>query len=69
MNRLQQLRIDERMTVPQLADRIGVSSKTIYNLEAGKGASLDTLSKLADVFEVKPSSLLRPAFDDTDVAA
>lgn len=68
MNRLQQLRIDARLTRDQLAEQVGVTAVTIGNLENGKGARVETLGRIADVFEVQPSTLLRPAFPELDAA-
>lgn len=62
MNRLQQARLDELLTVEELAAEVGLSAKTIYNLEDGKGARVETLRKLASRFpNVPASSLLLPA--------
>lgn len=61
MNRLQQLRLDALLTAEDLAGQVGVSAKTIYNLEAGKGARITTLKALATHFKVPASTLLLPA--------
>lgn len=61
MTRLEQLRLDARLTVRQLAAESGVSHQTILNLEAGKGGQVASLGKLADVLNAKPSELLMDA--------
>lgn len=68
MNRLQQLRLDEGMTLAQLAESTGVSTQTVANLEQGKGAWPSTLKALGDHFKVPASSLLLPAEHERDVA-
>ena len=69
MTRLEQLRLDKGLTALQLADRAGVAHKTIYNIEAGKGANVATLVKLADALEARPSELLMPAIPPSEKAA
>lgn len=60
MTRLEQLRLDGRLTVDELAEASGVSARTIYRLERGEPGVWDTtLWKLADYFKVAPSELLR----------
>ncbi len=68
MNRLQQLRLDERLTVDEVAKRADVPAGVIYRLEQGKGTTVERLGRVADVFEVQPSTLLRPAFDEERAA-
>lgn len=58
MTRLEKLRLDARMTPEQLGEAAGVHGGTIRRLEAGKGARIATLGKLADYFKVQPSELL-----------
>lgn len=58
MKRLEQLRVDARMTPEQLGEAAGVHGGTIRRLEAGKSARIATLGKLADYFKVAPSELL-----------
>ncbi len=64
MNRLQQLRIDERLSVDEVARRADVPVGVVYRLEQGKGTTVERLGRVADVFEVPPSTLLRPAFPE-----
>lgn len=62
MNRLKQARLDALLSVEALADEVGLSAKTIYNLEDGKGARVETLRKIAKRFpDVPASALLLPA--------
>lgn len=61
MTRLEQLRLDARLTVKQLAAASGVSNQTILNLESGKGGQVGSLAKLADVLSANPSELLMDA--------
>lgn len=71
MIRLRQLRLDALLTVDDLAEKAGVSGKTIRRLEDGKGARMESLARLSTYFEVPASSLLVEAVPvvDQDVAA
>lgn len=71
MIRLQQLRLDALLTVDQLAEKCELSAKTIYRLEEGRGARIDTLRKLSTFFEVPASDLLRgvPEFSSSSSSA
>lgn len=64
MTRLEQLRIDARLTPEELGARCGVSGVTIRNLEKGRRARVETLGKIADYFSVRPSEVLSPAAED-----
>lgn len=68
MTRLEQLRLDARLTVRQLAAASGVSHQTILNLEGGKGGQVASLAKLADVLDAKPSELLMDAIPPSPAA-
>lgn len=68
MRRLEQLRLDARLTPEELGERCDVTGMTVRRLEAGKRARVDTLGKLADYFEVRPSELLQPAVFETNGA-
>lgn len=75
MIRLQQLRIDAKLTPRELGERSGVSHATVLNIEKGKGAKVETLHSLADALNadgleppVRPSELLLPV-DPTRAAA
>lgn len=65
MIRLEQLRLDARLSIAELAEKAGVAHATVLRIESGKGAHVDTLGKLADALSVfsavSPSELLRPA--------
>lgn len=62
MIRLQQLRLDNDLTVSSLAEQAKVARKTIVRLEEGaRTGHPDSLRAIADVFGVQPSELLAPA--------
>lgn len=62
VTRLEQLRVDARLTPEVLGEKAGVSPNTIRRIENGYGAQVATLGKLADCFPgVQPSELLRGA--------
>lgn len=69
MNRVQQLRIDARLTPTQLAEKTGVSRRTIERIESGKGARVETLGALADFFNVPASTLTMSALGPDREAA
>lgn len=48
----------KEMSIPDLANQVGVSEQTIYNLLAGGGWRSETIGKLADVLETTPSDLI-----------
>jgi len=50
----------KQMSIPDLAEQVGVSPQTIYNLLSGGGFRQDTLGKLAEVLETTPSRLIDP---------
>lgn len=50
-DRVKQLRLDNKLSIRDLADQSGLNKSTIVNMEAGKfDARLDTLEKLEKVF-------------------
>jgi len=51
--------IDSDMTIPQIAQRIGVTRQTIYNALNGRNASLSTVSEIAAALGVDPISILK----------
>lgn len=56
--RLKQIRIAKRVTQKELADYLSVSQNAVFNWENGKREpSIDTISKIADYFQVHPSYL------------
>lgn len=69
MTRLEQLRLDAGLTPEQLAEETAVSSRTIRRIEAGHGAWVQTLDKLAKRFAVPTSDLRRPALPVAERAA
>lgn len=68
MIRLEQLRLDARLTPEQLGEKAGVHGGTVRRIEAGHGAQVTTLGKLADCFDVKPSELLRQVPEPAEAA-
>lgn len=70
MTRLEQLRVDARMTREELSGRSGVTARTIHRLENGQVAGkVSTLVALADVLDARPSELLQAALPPTEKAA
>lgn len=63
MIRLQQLRLDKCLSVPELAEKAGVTPKVIYRLEAtGRAGHTRQLGKIAAALDVeRASELLMPA--------
>lgn len=51
---------EKNMSIPALAEQVGVSEQSIYNLLSGGGFRPDTLGKLATALEVTPSRLIDP---------
>ncbi len=51
---VQQLRKNEKLTQEELATLLGVTRGTIKNLEHGKNATLDTLLKVLQHFDLLP---------------
>lgn len=51
--------IDSDMTIPQIAQRMGVTRQTIYNALNGRNASLSTVSDIAAALGVDPISILK----------
>lgn len=69
MLRLEQLRLDAGLSRERLADRAGISHKTIGRIEAGASAHVETLVKLAEALDTRPSELLFPAIGITQEPA
>jgi transcriptional regulator with XRE-family HTH domain len=59
--RLEQLRLDARMTPEELGAKVGMTGRGIRYIESSGSTSAKTLWKLADALDVKPSELLLPA--------
>ena len=59
MSALRRIRVNQRMSVPMLAEQSGINEETIRNIEAGtsRNPHPKTLGKLADVLGVEPSDL------------
>jgi DNA-binding Xre family transcriptional regulator len=58
MTRLEQMRLDKRLTPEQMGAECDVAGWTIRRLERGDHARVTTLAKLADYLGVKPSKVL-----------
>jgi transcriptional regulator with XRE-family HTH domain len=71
-SRVRQLRVNHQFDQHQLAERAGVSARSITNLETGRGSttetlirvlkaldSLDTLEQIVPTISVNPLALLR----------
>lgn len=56
-DRIQQLRIRCAWTQEQLAEKAGLSSRTVQRLEHGESASLESIHVLATIFGVTPEEL------------
>lgn len=58
--RIKELRLERRMTQPQLAKELGVQQSSVSELETGisKSPSALTLLKIAKIFDVNPEYLL-----------
>lgn len=69
MTRLEQLRLDARLTAEQLGAAARVHPRTVYRIERGRGARVSTLDKLAAYFDVPPSDLQREALPVGSAAA
>lgn len=63
--RIKELRLLNKYTREELAERVGISVRFLYNIERGKqGFSSETLLALADVFHVKCDYILKGSKDD-----
>ena len=70
MIRLEQLRLDDGLSVRDLAEKTGVSPKAIYRLEEkGEVGQITTIARLSSYFGVKSSELLMPALPPQERAA
>lgn len=57
--RIKQLRMEERLTQAQLAEKIGVSSRMVRAFESGdSGASIDVLVSLSELFNTSLDYLI-----------
>jgi transcriptional regulator with XRE-family HTH domain len=58
--RLQQLRVEQALTLRDLGERSGISYDTINKLELGRRpAHASTIRKLADALGVEPRELMK----------
>lgn len=59
MSALRRIRVDKRLSIPELAEASGVSPEQIRHIEGGRALNPrpETLGKLADVLGVQPSEL------------
>lgn len=56
---LKQIRIEQRLSVPQLAERSGVPRRTIQDIERRDDGRVSTMIKLADALHVTLDELCR----------
>jgi transcriptional regulator with XRE-family HTH domain len=56
--RLREWRQRRLLTQEELADKAGVGVTTIVRIEAGQGARISTLRKLAQALEITPEQLM-----------
>lgn len=61
MNRAKQIRLDRGLGVYEAADAAGIARRTLRKIEAGDDVHAGSLARLAEFYEVAPSSLLAPA--------
>jgi len=68
---LRNLRKRERMSQQELADRIGVSRVTVYNIETGKNANIDTWLLILEHFDALAefSEFMRQQNDTIDTGS
>ena len=59
MDKLVELRINEGLSQRELAQKANVSNQSVSKLERGGRVRPATLKKIADVFGVKPTDLLK----------
>lgn len=69
MIRLEQLRVDAKLTPEELGKLAGVAGMTVRRIEDGKPAFPSTLGKLADFFNVPASDLTREALPVSERSA
>jgi transcriptional regulator with XRE-family HTH domain len=56
---LRHLRVQRALHQEELANMAGVSMATLWRIETGRPATLDTVRKLADALGVSPAELQR----------
>lgn len=73
--RLHDLRVANRLSLQQVADRVGISKAHVWNLEKGQAdnPSMELVLKLADLFRVRIADLVgenpEAADEDPEVIA
>ena len=53
--RVQHLRLSRRLSQGHVAERAGISERSLRNLEGGKGSTLETLLRVFGVLELLPA--------------
>lgn len=70
--RLHELRVTNRLSLQDVADKVGISKAHVWNLEKGLtgNPSMDLVMKLADLFRVRVADLVgeNPEGQDEDPA-
>ena len=58
--RLNKLRVAQRLSLQEVADKVGISKAHVWNLEKGQSdnPSMELLLKLADLFRVRVADLV-----------
>ena len=66
--RLNKLRIEKRLSLQEVADKVGISKAHVWNLEKGQAdnPSMELVMKLADLFRVRVADLVGENPDDPD---
>ena len=66
--RLHDLRITNRLSLQQVADKVGISKAHVWNLEKGQAEnpSMELVVKLADLFRVRVADLVGENPDSPD---
>lgn len=67
--RLHELRIQHRLSLQDVADKVGISKAHVWNLEKGiaENPSMEMVIKLADLFRVGVADLVGENPDSADV--
>ena len=66
--RLHELRVKQRLSLQQVADKVGISKAHVWNLEKGQAdnPSMELVLKLADLFRVSLADLVGENPDAAD---
>ncbi len=62
-NALREARQAAGLSISELARRAGMTRRTIYLIEAGNPARVETYCRLARALGIPPARLLRPVLD------